>query len=363
MRAKSNVRNLTLILIAGLIAVAIGIWRINSAELSRAQIAAFVESATSALDHLASRGLLDDALGESEESVDLNQVGKEIAVILREEMQDFEASLRPRHRWNLVAVVVALAGIWLAFSYSVFTGSAQRAFDYFSDLFQPASKIDLTVSGPEIVTTVTSRLENRAQIYQFQAISFLSLSILASVAGIALFLYSGHLVAKEEAQATDLLEEMVDDMSDASSSLAYGFERIADDLAWGRLEPQVAEAISKIETDKIDSQIANLQAIPLQVSMKLIEDKSRLIATTTTRIGSILLLIFLVKVFVSAYRYSSRMFSFYSSRVDIMLLLGTEYPSDLALLAQALGAEQVSFPEEGPNSLERLLAQRSKGGD
>ena len=68
-----------------------------------------------------------------------------------------------------------------------------------------------------------------------------------------------------------------------------------------------------------------------------------LISTISTRLGSILLLIFLVQIFVSVYRYLKRMEFFYSSRSDALRLLESGDVKDLERIVSMISSDNISF--------------------
>lgn len=67
------------------------------------------------------------------------------------------------------------------------------------------------------------------------------------------------------------------------------------------------------------------------------------LSATSTRVGSILMLIFLVQILLSVYRYSVRMISYYEARADALLLYGGENAEQLQLFVSTLSAERVEF--------------------
>lgn len=67
------------------------------------------------------------------------------------------------------------------------------------------------------------------------------------------------------------------------------------------------------------------------------------LSTMSTRIGSILLLIFLVQILLSVYRYSVRLVSYYEARADALLLYGGSDAGQLQMFVATLSAEKVEF--------------------
>ena len=64
----------------------------------------------------------------------------------------------------------------------------------------------------------------------------------------------------------------------------------------------------------------------------------------TNRVGVVVLLMFLVTIFSTLYRYNLRMSAFYDARADALLLIGPEeIKHTLGELAQILGPENIDF--------------------
>lgn len=67
------------------------------------------------------------------------------------------------------------------------------------------------------------------------------------------------------------------------------------------------------------------------------------LSATSTRVGSVLLLIFLVQILLSVYRYSIRMVSYYEARADALLLYEGKDAEQFQLFVTTLSADKVEF--------------------
>lgn len=79
------------------------------------------------------------------------------------------------------------------------------------------------------------------------------------------------------------------------------------------------------------------------------------LSATSTRIGSILMLIFLVQILLSVYRYSVRMASYYEARADALLLYEGKEAEQLELFVSMLSAEKVEFGKTPQSPTEQAI--------
>ena len=79
-----------------------------------------------------------------------------------------------------------------------------------------------------------------------------------------------------------------------------------------------------------------------------------LLATTVTRIGSVLILLFLVQIFVTLYRYNVRLSAYYNARADSLELLG-HIDGDLRTLVNAFSPDAVDFGKLPRTPVEHAL--------
>ena len=74
-----------------------------------------------------------------------------------------------------------------------------------------------------------------------------------------------------------------------------------------------------------------------------------LISTVTTRIGSVLILLFLVQILTSLYRYNIRLAAYYDARADGLEIIGTDSGEIFENIVRALSPETIDFGK-GPTS-------------
>ncbi|MGI9402764.1 MAG: hypothetical protein ACR2O0_16020, partial [Rhizobiaceae bacterium] len=120
-----------------------------------------------------------------------------------------------------------------------------------------------------------------------------------------------------------------------------GSEETSDANRWiSSLDALESEQI-KLENDK--SALENLSADSNVENLKFLTGEFNL-TTFSTRIGVLLLLLFLVSIFISLYRYNQRMAAFNDSRADALMLM---WPDDLQVsfdqLVDTFGPEKIEF--------------------
>ena len=71
-----------------------------------------------------------------------------------------------------------------------------------------------------------------------------------------------------------------------------------------------------------------------------------LVASTTARVGTILLMIFGVQILVSLHRYNTRLAAYYDARADALQLLGKNDPRLLGELIHSLSPETLDFGKD-----------------
>jgi hypothetical protein len=174
-------------------------------------------------------------------------------------------------------------------------------------------------SSPALIAVVR-QLRNRAQRLREAALFSLALILASLAGGFALFSAAEETsTSVPEKFENNLYDQWVDAQSRAASlDQALGSIARSDDAA------------RKTELEKkrsiLDERIKNLEE-----RVKAADDLARgsesrsnqtrfIVSVISKRVGSVLLLIFLVQILVTLYRYSSRLAAFYDSRADALQL-------------------------------------------
>jgi hypothetical protein len=79
------------------------------------------------------------------------------------------------------------------------------------------------------------------------------------------------------------------------------------------------------------------------------------LSALSTRVGSVLMLIFLVQILLSVYRYSVRMISYYEARADALLLYGGSDAGQLQQFVTTLSAERIEFGKSPSSPAEQAI--------
>lgn len=118
--------------------------------------------------------------------------------------------------------------------------------------------------------------------------------------------------------------------------------------------PILLDEIKKIETQMDD----NSKRLEEQLRRRQSESAPNqqllfFLSTTATRLGSVLLLIFLVQILLSVYRYSIRLVSYYEARADALLLYDGSNAEQLQTLVAVLAAERIEFGKSPSTPVEQ----------
>lgn len=99
-----------------------------------------------------------------------------------------------------------------------------------------------------------------------------------------------------------------------------------------------------LRLERNPSEIARLRERRTALLDEATRPQPVLSSLTLTRIGVILLLLLLVAILNSLYRYNMKLSAFYASRADILILSGEwEYMHDMAEFADIFGPERIEF--------------------
>lgn len=236
--------------------------------------------------------------------------------------------------------------------------------------------------------TLAGTFRMRAARLRGYALAILGVIVVLLVVGIALFVAAGELANREtiaavtktaEANAAALRSERVsldremrvllrriDDLRERTIQEAAG---VGPSGHMGRgpivklLEEQMSELIQRRigleqRMAQIDTQIQRLQA-PVQVTFSKEAQTASLITAISTRIGAVILLVFLVQILVPLYRYVMRLASFYEARADtIEFLIGVGTPVNhrqFDMIARAFSPDGIDFSTAPPSPVEQAV--------
>jgi hypothetical protein len=163
--------------------------------------------------------------------------------------------------------------------------------------------------GPADLVKLVGLLRKRSRRLRRNALFSLFLIIAALGTGLYLFIYAGSISARDLDYAAELrarrqeyeMEQLLSRLADTKTGA--GDTGLTRDLLSNYL--------------KLDSRISAVEQKPSADS-----SKTQLFASTiTTRLGSVLILLFLVQILVTLYRYNMRLAAFYDGRADALILI------------------------------------------
>ena len=120
--------------------------------------------------------------------------------------------------------------------------------------------------------------------------------------------------------------------------------------------------IEAIETTRGNflQDIARIESASRDLGLALGSNDNLLISTAVTRVGSIILLIFLVRFLVIAYKYGLRLACFYDSRADALILSSSKDTKNLEEMVRVFSSESLEF-EKGPSDANSIATQVIQG--
>ena len=199
------------------------------------------------------------------------------------------------------------------------------------------------------------RLRLRSARVQKWAAIFLGLMIAALVSGLLLFSFAAQISDPVTSRALETVESQANAV------------KFATDYIQSKKDEENRKGISTINPTAIADlhrQSAELLASTRQLrdSISILTESAqnrRLISTITTRVGAVLILVFLAQILISLYRYSTRLAHFYDACADVIeISMGdTQLLSESRLNAfrNLLAPESIQFDKQVKAPTEQIL--------
>jgi|KBSSwiS6_1023812.scaffolds.fasta_scaffold00058_25 hypothetical protein len=174
------------------------------------------------------------------------------------------------------------------------------------------------------------------------------------VSGIAIFLAAGEIARREDELASTkaLLEN-------TSRTLLHNQTMLSSDLIESEAKAgKITEAgikdlkESTVHLEAVASLIKQMDERP---PVMYPQQTYFLVSTVTTRVGIIVLLLFLVQILVPLYRYNMRLAAFYDARADAITLVENRPSEQLETLVSLLSAEAIDFGKSPVPPREKAL--------
>lgn len=236
------------------------------------------------------------------------------------------------------------------------------------------------------VRELTAEFRRRSRAHRFMAFGAQILITLSIFGGIYLFGFAGQIAADERRTLVAISSDAVTatrkirDISELELSRAQADLFVARKSLSEQNTPRNDQLLSvQLEVERLERKIAaeksniatshEVEAQAMKQMNTTASSQDQTILAITTKVGSVLLLLFFVKVLVSIFRYYSRLSIFYDSRADAFASYASLAPMTLLELTSLISPDSLDFeraadaPEPPSLTLVKELASlRGKGG-
>lgn len=241
---------------------------------------------------------------------------------------------------------------------------------------------------------VIAHFRERAAILRQYSMIIIILIIIVLVAGISLFLFAGQIANNEsnpalQARRANLtaldsevsrLRSEIDRREEALRGLTSRYEaelteKSRTDIQRGALIQLYSSSIEKARQEQkvaaekllsLEQERGSLwqELVKAEVAASERSGLSQiqlpvLASAFVTRLGAVVLLLFLVKILVPLYRYSMKLSSYYDARADAFTIISTNYAQGVTGNKGADGARTPTLALASVDTIERLVAALS----
>ncbi|MBN3762027.1 hypothetical protein [Burkholderia sp. Ac-20365] len=190
------------------------------------------------------------------------------------------------------------------------------------------------ISGNKQIESIVYALRQRATRLRRASNVILGLVVLSVLLGFRVFASAGYITSRDQTAAIDRISERA----------LIGLERAVEDL-------QASKNVSQDDINGVRRLLADLETANKERAAAIREAGAGYAMTTvwstiSTRVASVLLLLFLVQILVTMYRYSIRLAAFYDARADILQLSPPFDSVQFAEIVSALSPDGLDFGRE-----------------
>lgn len=249
--------------------------------------------------------------------------------------------------------------IWLSFLYGftafIFVSFLLTMVVWFYKSSIKTEEIDdfKTESGNEIVALIIKKLRQRSKKLLFAARLTLVLIFMVLIGGSVVFVSAESIALSNSLEAREFAGEVSYkvkiDARRAIEEAALEYDHVISKEDNNLSKPVVVSGFLKqIESRVSENTIANISN-QLDLALTKLENQSNrgssatVISALSTRIGSVFLLLFLVQILVSLYRYSTRLAAFYDGRADALQLCKDLSDVNLEMLVNLASPDDLDF--------------------
>lgn len=197
----------------------------------------------------------------------------------------------------------------------------------------------------EASRTIIRALRRRARDLRLASWFALFLTFIAIAIGLYLFTIAGSIATSDySARARYAEQEQERFRNFVDLTLRDMRQLLTDrDLVTPESSVKVIENVNKVISEQGNTINNNVKAVLEPTEQKGNFALYLLVSTISTRIGSVLLLIFLVQILISVYRYSVRLQTYYDARADALLLAHKSDAAELQQIVALLSPERIDF--------------------
>lgn len=215
------------------------------------------------------------------------------------------------------------------------------------------------LSTPPAVRSLMRSLRRRAASLRNAARFTLFLTFISIATGLYIFTTAGQIALKDSYSA-----QLSEQLRNASSDEMFAVGILQNMVYSGAFStPQLQDEIKNTAKGIGDRAAQRDQAISrIEQAVSGKDTLYFFLSTITTRIGSVLLLIFLVQILLSVYRYSIRLETYYASRADALLLYDGSDREQLQQIISALSPERIDFDKPPTSPIEHAVEVVKEAG-
>jgi hypothetical protein len=217
-----------------------------------------------------------------------------------------------------------------------------------------SSNLAPNVRSPATVATLIKRLRRSARLLKTGALLTLFAIVAIVVGGTWLFIEVGGIAASELDFSTRVTGISIEQMKDVTDGI---FRRTEDDAVDRLIKAKASDPESRKIIDDFKAEVEAGQKLAAGVGERIKEQLSRAaspsdakvwqatISSSVARLSAVGLLLFLVQLFVTLYRYNYRLGAYYSARADALELLPDGSLEELHHLTALLSPDALDFGE------------------
>jgi hypothetical protein len=213
---------------------------------------------------------------------------------------------------------------------------------------------EITAAGldPDKVGAIVRTFRQRATGLRLASWFALFLTFIAIAVGLYLFAIAGTIASKDySARAERAAQQQKEFQLGVDMTLRqYAYNQTYQSSEAAQALTELRKAIEE-EAKTVNESVRALDPSEQKGNIPLY----LLLSTISTRIGSVLLLIFLVQILISVYRYSVRLQAYYDARADALLLAHQDGAPELQQLVAIMSPERLGFGKPPATPTENML--------